>query len=89
MLRSCETPRQGFPEPMFDGEFEVLDSRTVGGSHQKYRLRRDDGRVVPAIHFGGAEQALTGRVRVLYHAGLNRFSGEETPEMRIAAMEPA
>ncbi len=80
---------QGFPEPMFDGEFEVLDSRTVGGSHQKYRLRRDDGRVVPAIHFGGAEQALTGRVRVLYHAGLNRFRGEETPEMRIAAMEPA
>jgi single-stranded-DNA-specific exonuclease len=30
---------QGFPEPVFDGEFEVLESRVVGETHLKLRLQ--------------------------------------------------
>ena len=29
---------QGFPEPVFDGEFKILDARIVGGKHMKLRL---------------------------------------------------
>jgi len=45
---------QGFPEPLFDGEFEVLDWRVVGERHLKLVLR-GDGLPAPlnAIHFGG------------------------------------
>ena len=44
---------QGFPEPQFDGEFEVLDWRVVGQRHLKLQLRcLQSGVRVGAIHFG-------------------------------------
>ena len=33
---------QGFPEPVFDGEFEIIDQRILGGRHLKLRLLKDD-----------------------------------------------
>jgi len=45
---------QGFPEPLFDGGFEVLEWRTVGERHLKLTLRHPDRREpLSAIHFGG------------------------------------
>ncbi|MEL1264560.1 single-stranded-DNA-specific exonuclease RecJ [Pseudoxanthomonas putridarboris] len=48
---------QGFPEPLFDGVFDVLDWRVVGERHLKLSLRCA-GRREPlsAIHFGGWNQ---------------------------------
>ena len=46
---------QGFPEPAFDGEFTVLDTRLVGERHLKLRLRAaSNPRAAPldCIHFG-------------------------------------
>ena len=44
---------QGFPEPQFDGEFEVVDWRVVGQRHLKLQLRcMQSGVKVGAIHFG-------------------------------------
>ncbi len=45
---------QGFPEPMFDGVFDVIDWRVIGERHLKFSLRTH-GRTQPlsAIHFGG------------------------------------
>jgi single-stranded-DNA-specific exonuclease len=44
---------QGFPEPLFDGHFEVLDWRTVGERHLKLTLRHPQRREpLSAIHFG-------------------------------------
>ena len=34
---------QGFPEPVFDGDFEVLDQRIVGERHLKLKLRPVSG----------------------------------------------
>ena len=45
---------QGFPEPVFDGRFEVLEWRVVGERHLKLNLRHPDRREpLPAIQFGG------------------------------------
>ena len=45
---------QGFPEPLFDGHFEVLDWRQVGERHLRLRLRHPTRREpLAAIHFGG------------------------------------
>ncbi len=30
---------QGFPEPLFDGEFEIVESRVVGQRHLKFWAR--------------------------------------------------
>ena len=39
MLRGAGPWGQGFPEPMFDGAFRIIDARIVGGKHLKLRLR--------------------------------------------------
>src|ERR1700694_3043651 len=39
VLRGAGPWGQGFPEPVFDGEFEILDSRIVGGRHLKLSVR--------------------------------------------------
>ncbi len=53
---------QGFPEPVFDGEFNVLDARIVGSRHLKLQLRpagageikggEAGSRAIDAIAFG-------------------------------------
>jgi single-stranded-DNA-specific exonuclease len=45
---------QGFPEPVFDGDFRIADVRIVGGKHLKMRLRMAD----PADG-GGGPSAMT------------------------------
>jgi single-stranded-DNA-specific exonuclease len=52
ILRSAGPWGQGFPEPVFDGEFRVLDLRIVGDKHLKLQLSRDGAPGVEAIAFG-------------------------------------
>lgn len=74
---------QGFPEPLFDGCFEVLRGRIVGERHARYRLRSGEG-TIEAIHFGGAETlASSGSVEVVYRLCVNRYNGAETAELRV------
>ncbi|MFD0324258.1 single-stranded-DNA-specific exonuclease RecJ [Lysobacter gummosus] len=51
-LRDAGPWGQGFAEPQFDGEFEVLSWRVVGERHLKLELGRD-GLRLNAIEFGG------------------------------------
>jgi single-stranded-DNA-specific exonuclease len=83
---------QGFPEPRFDGVFEIDDYRPVGadGRHVKYRLRTPAGQRLDAVHFNGAETALEGgRARAVYALCVNRFRGNETLELKLDSIEPA
>jgi hypothetical protein len=60
-LRNAGPWGQGFPEPVFDGEFDVLDARIVGEKHLKMRVRAATGcETIDAIAFGyvgGAAEA--------------------------------
>ncbi|SEP73199.1 single-stranded-DNA-specific exonuclease [Ectothiorhodospira magna] len=49
ILRAGGPWGQGFPEPLFDGEFEVLERRWLKGRHLRLRLRHPEG-----------EEAITG-----------------------------
>ena len=84
---------QGFPEPLFDSTFEVLDRRVVGGHHLKLMLRPADGpQGIEAIAFNQAEQAMSGlpeRLRVAYHLEVNEFRGESRVQLRVAHWEAA
>ncbi len=85
MLEAAGPWGQGFPEPVFEGDFEVAESRPVGadGAHIKYRLRADD-QMLSAIDFNGAERQVSrGRVRIAYVAGVNRYQGRESLDLRI------
>jgi len=49
---------QGFPEPAFDGEFAVIDTRVVGERHLKLRVRAcQSGEILDAIAFRYFEHA--------------------------------
>ena len=75
---------QGFPEPLFDGRFEVAQVRAVGERHARYRLRAPGGRMIDAIHFNGAEtMPESGSIRLAYRLGVNRYQGLERPELRV------
>lgn len=82
---------QGFPEPRFDGQFDIVDLRPVGkdGNHVRYRLQGPAG-VINAVHFNGAETAVEdGRVRVVYQLAINRWQDRETLELRVDRVERA
>jgi single-stranded-DNA-specific exonuclease len=86
---------QGFPEPVFDGEFEVVESRVVAQRHLKLWARAArDARPVEAIAFGhfDAPQAATPRagerLRLAYRLDVTEFGGTPRPELKLDLVEP-
>ena len=89
MLRDAGPWGQGFPEPQFDGEFEVLNSRVVGERHLKLELGHA-GLRLNAIHFGGWEgSAPVGRVRIAYRLEPDDYRGGEAVQLVVVHREPA
>jgi len=64
---------QGFPQPVFCDDFEVVNQRVVGERHLKLRLARG-GRVLEAMRFNALEP-LPGGVRAAYRLQVNEFNG--------------
>ncbi len=78
---------QGFPEPLFDGAFRVLERRVVGEAHLKLRLRPvPDGPELDAIAFrAGAlcHQELPDPLHVTYRLELNRWRGRISVQLNL------
>jgi single-stranded-DNA-specific exonuclease len=79
---------QAFPEPLFEGEFEVVDTRLVGERHLKLWVRPEAAaRPIEAIAFGhfdeaGATRPSAGmRVRLAYRLQSTTFGGTARAEM--------
>ncbi|EDY87480.1 single-stranded-DNA-specific exonuclease RecJ [gamma proteobacterium HTCC5015] len=81
---------QGFPEPRFDGEFEIVDQRIVGQHHLKMVLRHPDGPSIDAIAFNETGEHLTGaqRIRAVYALDINEFRGQRSVQLKIDYLEP-
>jgi single-stranded-DNA-specific exonuclease len=91
VLRGAGPWGQGFPEPVFDGDFQVVDARIVGGKHLKMQLRvtdRADSEPIEAIAFGylggAAEdpQLRSGaKIQVAYRLEVNEYRGVERVQL--------
>ena len=96
VLRGAGPWGQGFPEPVFDGEFQILDARIVGDKHLKMRLKALDGanggaagaEPIEAIAFGyiggAAEdpQVRSGaRIQLAYRLEVNDYRGNERVQL--------
>ncbi|GMQ77397.1 MAG: single-stranded-DNA-specific exonuclease RecJ [Gammaproteobacteria bacterium] len=91
-LRGAGPWGQGFPEPVFDGEFEVVSSRVVGDTHLKLTLRAADrAQPVDAIAFNALDYWPTDAkvVRLAYKLDVNRFRGRETAQLVVEHAETA
>src|SRR5882762_9549253 len=78
---------QGFPQPTFCDEFEVLGQRVVGEKHLKLKLARA-GRTVEAMHFNSLDP-LPSSVRAAYRLSVNEFNGMQNLQLVIEHWEPA
>ncbi len=87
---------QGFPEPLFDGEFKVLHQKLVGEKHLKLMLE--------PLHKGMSSQAMIDgiafnvdlrrwpdtsvkTVRLAYKLDINEFRGNQTLQLMIDYIE--
>ena len=85
-IAACGPWGQGFEEPLFHGEFDVVMQRVVGERHLKLALKRD-GRVADAIAFN-QEPVAGNRVRVAYRLGVNDYGPADTLQLEIEELEP-
>jgi len=78
---------QGWPEPLFDGRFRVIDRRIVGQVHLKLSLMPLDGEsCIDAIAFrAGAlcHQELPEPLHITYRIEVNRWRGRISPQLNI------
>ncbi|MDA9064083.1 single-stranded-DNA-specific exonuclease RecJ [Pseudomonadales bacterium] len=77
---------QGFPEPLFDGEFEILQQRIVGQRHLKLSLLNGD-QTFDAIAFN-QDRLIDGRnKRMAYRLDINEYRGVESVQLIIECVD--
>ena len=82
--RPAGTSAAGFPEPVFSGEFSILEQRTVGENHLKLNVRSTSGKSnVDAIAFNQAGTAFRGTVQLTYRLDVNEYRGFESPQLIV------
>jgi single-stranded-DNA-specific exonuclease len=79
---------QGFPQPLFDGEFAVQSQRVVGEKHLKLTLRQDSGQTLDAIRFFSVDM-MPERIRAVYKLALNEYNGKTSLQLIIEHWEAA
>ncbi len=91
-LRAAGPWGQGFPEPLFEGEFTVLAQRILGGKHLKLSLRPVEGeRTLEAIAFNQAERAPAcgERCRLAFRLDTNEYRGTLSVQLVVEHIEAA
>ncbi|WP_444936356.1 single-stranded-DNA-specific exonuclease RecJ [Microbulbifer sp. JMSA004] len=92
MLRACAPWGQAFPEPVFDGEFLLLQQRIVGERHLKMVVAPPQAPqlALDAIAFNvDTEQwpQPTERVRLAFKLDVNEFRGRESLQLMVSLLE--
>ena len=88
LLRDAGPWGQGWAEPLFDGTFDVLASRTVGERHLKLELGFG-GMRLNAIQFGGAKgEKPPSRARIAYRLQGDDWRGGDAVQLLVEHLEP-
>ncbi|MDH4106707.1 MAG: single-stranded-DNA-specific exonuclease RecJ [Gammaproteobacteria bacterium] len=94
-LRFAQTLREagpwgaGFPEPVFEGDFRVVEQRTVGERHLKLRVLAGEGQAqIDAIAFNQQDPGIRGRARLAYRLDVNEYRGVEAPQLVVEQITP-
>lgn len=91
LLRQGGPWGQAFPEPSFDGEFDLLQARTVGEAHLKLTLGLSGGAgQFDAIAFNRTADELPAgcrRVRAVYVPEVNEYRGVRGLQLRVEYLE--
>ncbi len=91
-LLSNETWGQGFPAPVFYGEFEVISQSLLQGKHLKLQLKAlkengsSDSKTLNGIWFSRA-QTLPNRSKLAYRLVTDHFQGVARAQLHIEALD--
>jgi single-stranded-DNA-specific exonuclease len=81
---------QAFPEPIFDGDFELLEQRLVGQKHLKMTVKAQD-KILEAIAFNIDLQKWPNYrckyVRMAYRLDINEFRGIRSLQLMVEHLE--
>jgi len=88
-LRDAGPWGSAFPEPMWSGDFSIVEQRTVGENHLKLRVRpAEGGDIVDAIAFNQAGPVYRGVVQLAHKLDVNEFRGKENPQLIVEQIAP-
>lgn len=82
---------QGFPPPLFYGEFDIAQQRIVGEKHLKLVLqprRGNSRRSIDAMLFRQAE-LLDSPIKAVYRLTVNEYNGDRKAQLILQQVEPA
>jgi single-stranded-DNA-specific exonuclease len=89
LLRDAGPWGQGFPAPLFDGRFSVLDQRVVGEKHLKMRVRPVGGSgQIDAIAFNTPVlPEVCTAAHMAYRLDVNEYRGVESAQLIVEHIE--
>ena len=92
-LRAAGPWGQAFPEPVFDGEFKVLQQRLVGERHLKMLLEpKQGGQLLDAIAFNVDTRYYPDKsiqtAKLVYKLDINEFRGNRDIQLLVDYIEP-
>jgi len=90
LLRESGPWGQNYPEPVFDGRFELISSRIVGERHLKLVLSTETGASIDAIAFNqGANTPKDGErfLTAAYRLDVNEYRGKRDVQLIVEHLE--
>lgn len=90
LLRDAGPWGQNFPEPIFDGQFSLINWRIVGEKHLKLVVATTNGETIDAIAFNQRENSPTNGECLLeaaYRLDVNEYRGIRTVQLIIEHLE--
>ena len=92
LLRNAGPWGQHFEEPVFDGEFELVNRRIVGEKHLKLVLQVPGGqRYIDAIAFNVSDEdwpEQVKRVELAYRLDINEYQGRQNLQLMVDYIQP-
>lgn len=90
LLREAGPWGQAFPEPLFDGVFEIIEQRLLAGKHLKMMLLKED-KMVEAIAFNADISQWPNyrceRVNIVYRMDVNEFKNKCKMQLIVEHLE--
>ena len=86
LLKDAGPWGQGFPEPLFEGRFDIIEQRILKERHLKMLVDTGDNQPLDAIAFNSVEsgqQPDLNRIRATYRLDVNEFRGQRKAQLII------
>lgn len=78
----------GFPEPLYDGVFQIVSQVVVGANHLKMKLKDEKlSKTWDAIAFNVGDLQRNKEQRMTYRLGVNEYNGNESLQLLIEDMD--